>query len=109
MTLQPYAAVWTLCSSAVPWIRPLSSISIFTIFNFHDLIVEASKNSVFKIYNMPLISLQRSLRKRTLEQKGLKTANRYHKELLDSIESGNADLAEKTMHTHIEHALGSLR
>jgi GntR family transcriptional repressor for pyruvate dehydrogenase complex len=78
-------------------------------FTFHDLIVEASQNSVLKIYNMPLLSLQRDLRKQTINRKGLETTAQYHQELLKSIEVGNPDLAEKTMRIHIEHALEVLQ
>ncbi|MEI8205826.1 MAG: FadR/GntR family transcriptional regulator [Kiritimatiellales bacterium] len=78
-------------------------------FTFHDLIVEASQNSVLKIYNMPLLALQRDLRKQTIKRKGLETTAQYHQEILKSIEVGNPDLAEKTMRTHIEHALEVLQ
>lgn len=72
---------------------------------FHDLIVEAAKNSVFRIYNMPLLALQRDLRKQTIKARGLEAANHYHRELLDSIASGDPDRAEETMRIHIEKAL----
>jgi GntR family transcriptional regulator, transcriptional repressor for pyruvate dehydrogenase complex len=78
-------------------------------FQFHDLIVEASRNSVFKVYNMPLLALQRDLRKQTLKLNGLETANRYHEMLLESLASGDADLAEKTMREHIRSALEVLQ
>lgn len=78
-------------------------------FKFHDLMVETTKNAVFKVYNMPLLDLQRSIRRETIERKGMERSAQYHRELLDAIASADADRAAHTMRNHIRHAMEVLQ
>lgn len=76
---------------------------------FHDLIVETSGNSVFKIYNMPLLELQRTIRKETIKRKGMEKSRGYHRQILESLASGDPDKAALTMQDHIRQAMDAMQ
>jgi GntR family transcriptional repressor for pyruvate dehydrogenase complex len=75
---------------------------------FHTAVLGACGNTLLCIAAQPIFSvLQTNLRRSTLGKTFPVRVNDDHREILDAIESGDAALAERRMHDHLEYLRGT--
>ncbi len=73
-------------------------------FEFHNILLEASRNIVFKIMLEPLSELLKAIRMRTIQRRGVQRAINGHKEILKAIIEKKPEMARKAMSKHLRMA-----
>lgn len=69
---------------------------------FHSAILDASGNTLLRIAGQPIFGLlQTNMRRREIRADTLGQVNEDHRHILDAIEAGNADEAERHMREHL--------
>ena len=76
-------------------------------YEFHNLIVEASNNVVFKIMLNPLTELLKKSRKETFKKYGAEGV-KHHKNILEAIFERNPEKARAAMWEHLEQTKRNL-
>jgi GntR family transcriptional repressor for pyruvate dehydrogenase complex len=77
------------------------SLCVEKDFEFHNILVNASANVVFKIMLEPLTELLRKSREETMCQKGVKRALTGHSQILAAIIDKKPEKARKAMSDHL--------
>jgi GntR family transcriptional repressor for pyruvate dehydrogenase complex len=82
--------------------NPLNlSLCVEKDFEFHNILVDASANVVFKIMLEPLAELLRKSREETMRRGGAKRAIVGHRQILDAIIGKKVKKARKAMSDHL--------
>jgi GntR family transcriptional regulator, transcriptional repressor for pyruvate dehydrogenase complex len=69
---------------------------------FHSAILDASGNTLLRIAGQPIFGLlQTNMRRREIRTDTLGQVNEDHRHILDAIEAGDADEAERHMREHL--------
>lgn len=76
---------------------------------FHNILVNASKNAVFEIMLAPIMELLRAQRHEQIRVRGVDTVIEYHSKILSAVAEGDADKAEEYMVLHLVEAERDLR
>jgi DNA-binding FadR family transcriptional regulator len=76
---------------------------------FHDILVESTRNRVFKLMLEPLAKLLRDSRIKTWRISGVDKAISEHQWVLDAIKSRDANFAAETMAEHLQTAESNLK
>jgi GntR family transcriptional repressor for pyruvate dehydrogenase complex len=71
---------------------------------FHDILIEASGNPVFRVMLSPLRELLKQSRCETLRSRGVNRALDGHQQILDAIVNGQPERAAVAMAEHLEMA-----
>ncbi len=73
--------------------------------DFHLTLAKATHNTLIPILIDSLVDLLREHRERAASVKGgIERSQPYHKQILEAVKNGNADLARETMRGHLKQA-----
>lgn len=76
---------------------------------FHDVLLEASKNVVFEIMLAPVAELLKKSRVATLQYRGIQRAIDGHVKILEAIKNRDAEAASEAMAYHLDMAEDDLK
>src|SRR5690606_11431567 len=70
---------------------------------FHGHLLNASGNTLLHIAAQPVFGVvQENFRRREMTDEAMCQVNHDHQAILEAVEAGDADLAERRMHAHLD-------